>query len=158
MEQEQVRVDTGLAWPVKESFLRYVRSDPMGATKVVAGAGELAGGQGFYFPPATEPVDGDRYNFAGAVQFRAHGGMMQVVIVDPVVDMAEPVLLVRIDNEGTLRPLVDLDLPEPVQDGAVTMWQDVGTTLRSESVLTFGEVYPAGTAFDPLTIRVATPE
>lgn len=144
-------METGLAWPIKSSFLRYVNSDSTAEVTIAAGAGELVRG-GYYF--TSDEITETRFSFRGVVSFRAHGGLLRVVIADPVVDVADAVMLVRVDNEGTLRPLVDLEIPPSTRDGDYVMWQNVRTALREESVPAFGDVYGPGTPFDPLTLRV----
>lgn len=145
-------METGLAWGVKASFLRYVASDTTSETTISAGAGELVGG-GFYFTPADATAT--RLAFRGIVSFRAHGGLLRVVIADPVIDLETATMHVRVDEQGTLRPLVDLELPDPDRSGGFHTWHDVSSSLRPESVEAFGDVYGPGTPFDPVTLRIA---
>ncbi|MEU9168671.1 HtaA domain-containing protein [Streptomyces sp. NPDC048420] len=68
---------SALIWAVKESFTAYVRS--FGAIELTRPAEETA--DGFRFPLAT--VEGDVLKFVGAAIFRAHAGLLDVVVADP---------------------------------------------------------------------------
>lgn len=73
---------SALIWTLKESFTAYVRS--FGAIELTPPAEETA--DGFRFPFAT--VEADVLKFVGAASFRAHAGLLDLVVADPWLHMS----------------------------------------------------------------------
>ncbi|MFF5138579.1 HtaA domain-containing protein [Streptomyces sp. NPDC013157] len=73
---------SALIWTLKESFTAYVRS--FGAIELIPPAEETA--EGFRFPFAT--LEGDVLKFVGTTSFRAHAGLLDVVVADPWLHMS----------------------------------------------------------------------
>jgi hypothetical protein len=150
-----------LTWAVKASFLGYVNR--MGG-RITLVEPAYPGAAGFAFPHApaayrsasSAVVDaGEReLAFTGGVAFSAHGGMLDVVL-------AEPVLV--FDDKGTLVTLAD---PARPRSGARVVIatlaggppESADDTVALAPLLTedgsalFGGVYPPGEAMDPLFV------
>lgn len=147
----------GLYWTVRESFVRYVLGNPDG--QMWGDDGLETDGEGtFRFPltSATRTADGWRIEFSGDLRFSAHGGMLTVGIVHPVLELgAEGGVLTVEAGDGTRRPLVAVEAAEPVPiDGGFIVFPPLPTTLAADAVAMFGESYPAGSRFDPLRIAI----
>ena len=156
-----------LVWPVKESFLAYVNRTG-GRITIVAPA--YPGTDGFAFPhvPAAGRPGSSRMAsgtgeralhsgelaFTGGVAFRAHGGVLDVTLAEPVLVFDDQSALLTV--VGTVRPgggtraviAVLADEPHVSTDEAVSfvpLLTDDGSAL-------FGGVYPPGAAMDPLSV------
>lgn len=84
-----------LSWGIKASFLLYVGRQ-LGSEASVGGGAGYTSGHEFTFPESTEsPVDlgAERgvLKFEGDVRLRAHGGLLDVWMADPWVELDAPV-------------------------------------------------------------------
>lgn len=140
-----------LVWGVKASFVSYVRGAP-GGLVLLRGAREDA--DGFLFPGVEHADDtggaDPLLRFDGEVEFRAHDGMLRVVIADPWLDLAERVLTIRDPDDASAR-LRFATLPLDVGT------RRRGTTLTEEGADLFFGPYSAGTALDEPVVRACTP-
>ncbi|GAA1996933.1 HtaA domain-containing protein [Microbacterium pumilum] len=153
----QYRVDTGMAWAVKDSFLRYVQGSG-GSITVLEPAGVTAAPE-FHFPIADQsnfdPAAGEGHiRFAGGVTFTAHGGMLRIAFCDPVIRFGDGVQLLADVEHTTELPIAELRLPEPSSIDGVRMWRDASAILLPHAVALFGGSYAAGEQLAPLTLRV----
>ncbi|MEU7382124.1 MULTISPECIES: HtaA domain-containing protein [unclassified Streptomyces] len=135
-----------LCWSIRQSFERYVLA--AGGT-VSCGDGARREGDVFVF-------DGERmaegsYRFTGSVRFEAHGGFLDVLIADPMVECAD----------GDARMTVAVS-PEPsgrrvhlarVVDLAGTEPAVANLRLTVEGARLLGDVYSPGDLLDPLRIE-----
>lgn len=148
------RADLGLAWGVKESFLRYVRGMPDGAVRWRDGAAVTSDGE-FYFPLAR--ASGARaarvLEFRGEVRFVAHRGLLSVTFKNPVVRMGESSGELRVRNGAGEETIGALQPPPPIVDGHVAMWQQTPVSLAGAGPELFGGAYAAGEPLAPLTVR-----
>jgi hypothetical protein len=152
------RADTGMAWAVKDSFLRYVTASG-GSIAVLDPAGMTAGSQ-FYFPLLDDSgFDPTRrtgaIRFTGSVIFTAHVGMLRIALKDPVLDISERAVLLADVDEGRELPIAEVRLPEPSDTGGIVMWRDARAFLLPESVALFGGTYRQGEELAPITVRVS---
>ncbi|MCU1524949.1 MAG: hypothetical protein JWO18_1843 [Microbacteriaceae bacterium] len=142
-------------WGVKASFREYVGEIEGSSQGMLPGAGRLDGGT-FVFDPdpaATRWVDsGPRVlAYAGAAQFTAYAGLMNVVIRDPWVEF---------DDAGTRLTIVDPAAPalrlhlanlkpgEPHRVGGVVRWNQVSARLAIGGMRVFDGVYGPGSELD----------
>ncbi|TFC70953.1 hypothetical protein E3O45_15475 [Cryobacterium sp. TMS1-20-1] len=158
------RVLTGMVWGVKASFLGYLLRMPGSRQKTCFGAGELDTGE-FYFS-LEDDSSFDRLTmtgllkFRGLVELRAHGGMLNVQLINPwldisvrqtvlsVIDRAQPV-----DSDDRVE-LVTVAMPAPTTDGETVMWSAAETYLVDTAVPIFNDVYRPREPFDPITVRI----
>lgn len=143
-------------WCIKNSFLQYImRSN--GQCSVTDGA-TLHHGRTFSYKTSGAPRVPRRFEFEGDVRFLAHGGRLFVRVANPWVTF-------RYDDEAVLC------IADPVgsnQDSKRVVMATSSTSIIeaefSELTLTdvvltdegsdlFGNVYPAGTLFEPISIR-----
>lgn len=157
-------VQSGLAWGLKASFLDYVERSG-GSVELGGGAGILRSGE--YYFELRDSSDFDvatlrgTIRFAGTVRLSAHAGMMSVTIVDPAVTFGDATVLDvagtgESDGAAPRPPMVQLEPLLPVVRGDVLVWDAIPARLDPAAVELFNQVYPAGTDFDPVSIRVAT--
>ena len=147
-----------LQWGIKSTFVNYVT----GAGAVTTIGAATRSGNVFNFPQITGgawngATATGTANYGGGVDFNAHGGLLALSILDPVITVTGPASAVLTANvNGTVRPLVDIDLSSATKtvaaDGSVT-WTGAKTTLRAESVDAF-QNYPAGEEFEDITFTV----
>ncbi|MGD6979063.1 MULTISPECIES: HtaA domain-containing protein [Citricoccus] len=157
----------GLSWGVKGSFTRYVASMPDGRYGAGHGATETADGAFFfelddasgYDPRAQEGL----VKYRGDVRFKAHGGMLFVMIVDPWLEFHEDgVLLTVVDAErwpdrdhritlATLRP------DERGSRGLPPGWRCQEARLSAEGAAVFNDVYPVGEVLEPARYCTGVP-
>lgn len=148
--------NNGLRWGVKNSFVAYVEKMRDGAVFVADGATRLDDGA-FYFPfqDETHTERGSVRRFLGAVHFTGHSGMLAVNLsgIEVTETSAGAVLSIadELSPQGRLT-LVQLgEAEEGVTSSGVTYPAPV---LTDEGADLFFENYPAGTAFDAVTLPV----
>ncbi|MFT4051485.1 MAG: HtaA domain-containing protein [Microbacterium sp.] len=137
-----------LRWAVKDSFLRYVRVIAAGTVTVSGGAGEHAEG-GFFWPLREARRDDDDLvlEFAGSVRFTAHAGFLDVELRDPQLRLGGALSALSVAAEAGEGRLTIATLVGEGGDALVPRLTEAGVPV-------FGDVYPAGTEFAPLTARV----
>jgi hypothetical protein len=140
-----------LSWAIKESFLAYVRRSA-GTITLVAPA--QAGIRGIEFPLVR--AAGGLVSFGGGVACSAHGGMLDVVLAEPMLCFDDDGGWLTLGGRGdpfdpALRSRVarlDLDASLDERSGPVPLraqLTDAGSAL-------FGGVYPVGADLDPLLV------
>ena len=151
---------TTLSWGVKQSFRSYVEGAG-GKTQTSEGAGSAADG-GFVFaagPDSTLALDEagnltGRGTFTGVVHFEAHGGMLKVWMVDPILEITDAGAVLTVADHPTRTYRLEaarLDL--------TAMATDPTELALPAALLMFGSQwlggnYPAGTALDPVRLGV----
>lgn len=134
----------GLRWRIKDSFVGYVLGRAGGRYRLDGGA-ELLPDRYFAFPFA-EDQDPALARFTGSVGFQAHGGMLQLAIVNPAL---------RRSSENGLELTVDIGdeavaiarIGDPGPDGD---WTGFVPRLTAEGRTFFGDAYEIGEPLDPL--------
>lgn len=151
--QPQLTGLRGLRWGIKASFVRYVAGMPDGTMSVTGGAVETP--EGFVFPVRdarsfdTKTGSGI-VRFEGDVRFRAHHGMLQVRVADPELSVDERGARLSVEGpDGTRLTVAELGTPRPAEGGGL----EIPAALTAEAVSYFNDVYPEGTALDPLVVR-----
>jgi hypothetical protein len=158
--QQTLRAAT-LSWGVKQSFRGYVEGAG-GTIETGAGAERTADG-GFTFAPApgeglsrdqTGRLEGQA-RFLGEVSFKAHGGMLSVFLVDPILEIdGDKAVLTVADHPARDRRLevAQLDL------AAMTVGEggeiELPAALMMFGCQWLGDHYPARTALDPVRLGV----
>lgn len=161
-------------WGVKASFNEYVEHGPgmgtitasRGATRNADGTFDFQPGSGTY-SPANEKVNA---TFGGRVYYEGHGGILKVTLTDPRISYkgdsgvlyADAVASVPFGPDaGTEHKYPNVDLATldlsgvtPVDDGSKLTVAGIPATLTEAGVPVFGEIYPAGTALDPVSFEL----
>ena len=153
------RADLGMAWSVKDSFVRYVQSMGEGRILLRDGAA-VTNTRQFYFPlKGLDQADENNYvlHFGGEAHFLAHHGLMSVSIRHPKIKVAADGAYLCIEQDNETVRLASLDLPEALQEDGVTMWANVRVTLAGSGAATFADNYSAGETLAPLTMRAPMP-
>jgi len=148
----------GMAWALKSSFRRYLRT-ALGVEQTAAGAGHLADGR-LYFPIADSDSDIEEVTGSihaeGEVTFHGHGGLIDLTLARPTVVLRGGAGIVSVIANGTPTELVDIRLTEMAR-GDDTVAYTFDSRLRDAATHLFDDVYPPGTMFDDLEIRIARP-
>ncbi len=151
---------SALVWGVKESFRTYVEGAG-GGIETCGGAARDADGA-FVFPP-TSPGRGLSFGadgtlqgalaFTGEVRFQAHGGMLNVRLIDPALEItADGGVLTADEGAGKRYPMVQLDLKALTHDdGKIS----IPTRLTPDGAYWLGGNYAASTPVDPLHLNLA---
>lgn len=154
---------TRLNWGVKQSFRGYVEGAG-GTIEVGAGAERMADG-GFSFAAAPggdlrRDAEGrleGRAGFLGEVSFKAHGGMLSVFLVDPVLEIGggKAVLTVA-DHPERDRRLEAAELDLAAMNVGAGGEIELPATLMMFGCQWLGDHYPMRTPLDP--VRLIMPE
>lgn len=157
-----MRTVTALTWGVKQSFRAYVEGAG-GTIETREGAVRTDDG-GFTFaaaPDSALTLDAEgrltgRGIFLGEVQFTAHGGMLKVSLVDPILEIGEAGAVLTLADH----PTRTYRLEAAKLDLAATTPDPAGGFLLPAALMMFGsqwlgDHYPAGAALDPVRLAVA---
>jgi len=145
-----------LSWGVKQSFRGYI--DAAGGTVAVAGGAERAPDGVFLFregPESTLARGGDGRltgvgRFEGEVRFKAHGGMLNVVLTDPWVEATEAGLILSVAASATRRVVfAKLNGDAMATEGDATV---VPAAITLDGMFFLGDHYPPGTVVDPVRL------
>jgi Htaa len=150
-----------LEWGVKQSFRGYVEGAG-GSIQVAAGSERTADG-GFAF--AAVPGAGLKRGangalqgvgrFTGEVLFQAHGGMLQVFLADPAVEIGPDGAVITVapeperDRRLTLA-ILDLAAATPGADGAIV----IPSKLSQDGWQLLGDHYAPMTPLDPVRLKL----
>lgn len=154
------RTDIGVGWGVRASFIQYVTKTG-GTVTPFRGAGLIPGGL-CYFPVVDLGLNPDSgatlVRGVGGVAFEAHGGALQIQIIDPELRIGPDGGAISFEAmEGGKRlgrvDVVTVAWGEPEDDGTVTMWRERPTVLTPDGSVLFMN-YEVGTPFEPITLRV----
>ncbi len=165
-------VEATLSWGFKESFRAYVSG-------MIANGDWTTSGNASYTTPlftwsagagGRSPEGPGELDFTGGIRFTGHDGLLDSTVANPTVRFDGPdAATLVVDYTGTSMddamagkenrqelarvPFVELDLAEAAAaaDGDLTTLSDIPATLTAEGSAAFPN-YPAGTAFDPVTL------
>jgi Htaa len=151
---------THLQWGVKQSFRGYVEG--AGGTITIAGGTERTPDGSFTFPVdeavlslnAEGQLEG-RATFKGEVSFKAHGGMLNVFLAEPILEITagEAKLTVADTLSRKYRTEVArLDLVGMSQDEAGNL--TLSTALSMDGIQWLGDHYPLRAPLDQATLLV----
>ncbi|HWF00740.1 MAG TPA: HtaA domain-containing protein [Caulobacteraceae bacterium] len=152
-----------LTWGLKESFRGYVEAAG-GAIETGEGASRDGAGA-FIFPDAAEAASGEGLSlgdgggpqgvarFVGQVRFQAHGGMLDVFLADPLIEITADAAVLRVaDTPARDRQvhLANLDIAAAwLEDGE---WV-VPAKLSRDGWQVLGDHYLPSTPLDPVRLR-----
>jgi hypothetical protein len=145
-----------LSWGVKQSFRSYI--DAAGGTVDLAAGAERAPDGAFLFPEGPESTlargpDGrltGQGRFEGQVSFKAHGGMLNVVLTDPWVEATEGGLVLTVAASATRRvTFAKLDAAAMTTEGDATA---LPAAITLDGMFILGDHYPPGTALDVVRV------
>jgi len=158
-------VRAGLSWGVKASFNRYVDSMPDGRRGAGYGAAETQDGVFFFELEDASDYDVDTrqgvVKYRGDVRYKAHGGMLFVMIVDPWLEFHGDLASLTVvdaerwpqrDHRITLATLL------PDEGGADRLpsgWRSLEARLSPRGVEVFNDVYSIGELLEPVRYCVA---
>lgn len=156
-----MRTVTALTWGVKQSFRAYVEGAD-GTIEAGAGAARAADG-GFTFaaaPDSSLTLDPEgrlagRGLFLGEVQFTAHGGMLKVSLVDPILEIGEAGAILTVADHPTRTWRLEaakLDLAAAAPDPTGDLVLPAALMMFGSQWL--GDHYPAGATLDPVRLTV----
>jgi len=167
--------DATVTWGFKETFRSYISGT------IARGQWETTGGASYATPVFTWTGGTGTYDAStatgevglpGGIRFTGHGDLLDTTVSDPAIVFTGPgTAQLLFDVSGTLMedalagvdnpldlqrvPFVDIDLSAATvleQDGALTLTAtDAPTVMTAQGFEAFGN-YPAGSAFDPLTL------
>ncbi|MGO4689493.1 HtaA domain-containing protein [Glaciibacter sp. 2TAF33] len=153
---------SGMVWRIRSSFIRYVTgSGGVIGIRGRAGTVKTPAGVAFYFglddASGFDPMTlSGTLAFSGAVDFTAHGGMLSLSIVDPWIIFGERSLISVLFGDQRV-PLAQVTASPPTfspGSGGVLEWSALPTHLEATAVPLFGDVYTAGVAMDPISVRI----
>lgn len=153
---------TGLMWPIKQSFLRYIAGMPDGRA-ILAGGARVSERDGVIFAAGDRPdysaATGEgTVRFVGEVVFHGHFGMMRIRIADPWLRIAGGRGTLLIDGGADRRlALVEAAIDFAVDCGHRPVWHARDVRLTGDGSDLFGGVYGAGEPFDRFVAVVAGP-
>ena len=145
-----------LSWGVKQSFVGYVEA--AGGTVDLAGGAERTPDGAFLFPGAAESTlargpDGrltGEGRFEGQVSFKAHGGMLGVVLTDPWVEATEAGLVLTVAESGGRRvAFAKLDAGATTTEGDAAV---IPAAITLDGMFILGDHYPPGTVLDVVRV------
>ncbi|WP_375386032.1 HtaA domain-containing protein [uncultured Microbacterium sp.] len=149
---------SGLSWPVKQSFARYVAASPGGGITIGDGAEVLPEWDLVFAPGAShfDPASGDgELGFRGSVRFTGHFGGLDVTVRDPLLRISAGAGELEIGLPGErLRLATAVCTYSPEPDGSA-VWESLTVTLTGEGIALHGGVYDEGTPLDPFCARLA---
>ena len=145
-------------WGVKQSFRGYVEG--AGGVITVAGGVERTPDGGFTFPVDeaslvlnTEGQLEGRATFTGEVSFKAHGGMLNVFLAEPILEISGGEAKITVADTPSRKyrtEVARMDLSAMSRDeaGALTL----PTTLAMDGIQWLGDHYPLRAPLDPATL------
>ncbi|WP_284762085.1 HtaA domain-containing protein [Arthrobacter sp. efr-133-R2A-63] len=149
------RADLGMAWAVKDSFVRYVQSMHDGRVLLREGAA-VTNTRQFYFPfGSLDESHGGNFvlQFGGEARFLAHHGLMSVSISHPKIEVGPDGAYLSIQQGNETVRLANLDLPAVSVEDGVSTWANIQVTLTGSGAAVFADSYSAGEILAPLTMR-----
>lgn len=144
-----------LDWSVKDSLIAYMQGLEDGSVVAIEPAVRSQTGFTFAVDEQASNFDADTntgtLQFLGTAQFSGYGGMMNIIIKNPLIELAgdSGVLLIAVGgllSPETLIPLAQLT----VVPGASPLQATVNLTAEGRTVL--GEQYSVGQELSPLTV------
>lgn len=148
---------SSLVWGVKRSFLRYLSNLPGTQASIADGAASTRDHR-FVFP-AADPIQSVRtmmgtVKFEGEVRFTSHGGMLDVMLADPwlEIDGSTARLSFMTNREAGRRErivIADLLEQQATSGDSTRLWE---TTLAQPGVRVFGDTYLVGELMDPVWV------
>jgi len=151
-------VRSGMSWGIKQSFNRYVDAMPDGQRGAGAGATAMPDGTFFFeLHEATdyEPATGlGTVKYQGDVRYKAHGGVLFVMIVDPWLEFTEDgAQLTVVDAQhwpDRERRMVLADLEPSSHSGLPPGWACLQARITAAGSEVFNNVYAPGDLLDPV--------
>ncbi|MGI9823504.1 HtaA domain-containing protein [Agromyces sp. Marseille-Q5079] len=151
-----------LSWGVYDRFVAYIGGPIADGSISVSGATRSGGAFQFGQSGGSYDAGAGRgtAEYAGSVNFRGHGGVLDLTFADPVLRVASSqsgVLSVAVNGSRVDLASVDLGAAATsVQNGA-TRFANAPVTLLATGVSAFNGFYGAGQALAPLTAVIGSP-
>ncbi len=144
-----------IQWGVKESFRSYI-------TGPIA-KGEISGGWGTGSGAFSPENDRGRVSFGGAVHYTGHGGLLDVTLSNPRVQITgqnTASLILNVQSKGFNGSpdvnangvvFANLSLPAATESAGRVSWNGAGATLTAAGAEAFAGFYEAGDALDSVS-------
>ncbi|MDD7928442.1 HtaA domain-containing protein [Microbacterium thalli] len=144
-----------IQWGVKESYRSYI-TGPIARGEISGGWGS---GSGAYSPEN----DRGRVSFGGAVHYTGHGGLLDMTLSNPRVQVTganTASLIVNVQSKGYNGSsdvnangvvFAALSLPAATETANRVSWDGAAATLTAAGAEAFGGFYAAGEALDPVS-------
>lgn len=152
-----------LSWGLRKSFRDYI-TGPIahGSISVSGGAGSSGGA--FTFPQSGAAKGDGGADYRGAVNFRGHGGILDLSFSDPAVSIDSArsgSLTARVGGRRISVATLNLGAAARSESGGATAYTNVPATLTAQGSSLFryngSSFYPAGTAMDSVSFTVGSP-
>ncbi|GAA1508468.1 hypothetical protein BJ978_001341 [Agromyces terreus] len=151
-----------LSWGVSERFVDYVVGSIAKGSVTVSGATRSGGA--FQFGQAGGTYDArtgrGTADYSGSVNFRGHGGVLDLTFTDPVlrvVSSTSGVLSVAVNGSRVDLASVDLGAAAKSTANGTTRFANAPVTLLAAGASAFNGFYGAGEALAPLTAVIGSP-
>ena len=146
-----------LLWGVRATFVRYVARQP-GASASVGGGAASTSDNRFVFPSFSADASADStaattMEFAGSVQFTAHGGILDLLLADPWLEENRRTLRLSFATRGANGQLSRTAVAELIEkpagrhDEGRRHWE---AKLTQQGSAVFGGMYSPGESLDPV--------
>ncbi|WP_191905706.1 HtaA domain-containing protein [Microbacterium caowuchunii] len=144
-----------IQWGVKQSFVAYVEGPIASGTKSI----NWGSGSGAY---STDTNRG-RVSYGGSAYFEGHGGLLQVSLSNPRIQINSATSATLILNVNATKPdgtpavnangvaFASLSLPTANRTADRISWSGASATLTSAGAAAFAGFYDAGAALDPVS-------
>lgn len=158
-DNDQLRISQ-LQWGVKQSFRGYVEG--AGGAITVDGGAERTSDGGFSFPVdeaalslnAEGQLEG-RASFRGEVSFKAHGGMLNVFLAEPILEISGGEARITVADTPSRKyrtEVARLDLTALSRNDSGDLI--FPTSLSMDGIQWLGDHYPLRAALDPAILSV----
>ncbi|MGO4105279.1 HtaA domain-containing protein [Leifsonia sp. YAF41] len=148
-----------LSWGVSQAFQDYI-TGPIARGSISVSNGATSGGGNYRFGQAGGSYSADTQtgtvNYAGAVRFVGHGGILDLNFSSPTVRIdsaTSGVFQITVNGSRVDLGTVNLAARSAMQNGAFTV-TDAPVTLTSAGATAFQGFYAAGTALAPLSFTI----
>lgn len=152
-----------LSWGLRQSFRDYI-TGPIAHGSISVSGGASSSGGSFTFPQSGAAKGDGGADYRGAVNFRGHGGILNLSFSDPEVSIDSArsgSLTAQVGGRRISVATLNLGAGAKSESDGATAYTDVPATLTSQGSTLFtyngSSFYPAGSAMDPVSFTVGSP-
>jgi hypothetical protein len=102
---------------------------------------------------------GSRIEYGGEALFKAHRGLLSVLIAEPWIEFTPRGFLISVRHSEAISQRIHvawIDVTSSVLHDHAGSMVTLQTNVTADGAMLFGSVYEAGTSFDPVTFVVPT--
>lgn len=151
-----------LSWGLRKSFRDYI-TGPIANGSIAVSGGASSSGNAYTFPQSGEEKGDGGADYRGSVNFRGHGGILDLTLSDPGVTIDSDrrgKLTAEVDGDRITVADLNLGASAKSESDGATVYSDVPATLNPSGAKLFeyngNSFYPAGTTLDPVTFTVGS--